>query len=57
MVEKVICPAICMMNCLLPAGAFACTDVYAGREASTDGTILIACSNDTQRNDPPRVIR
>ena len=46
--KKVLCIAICVMICLLSAGAFACTGVYIGKEASTDGTIIIARSNDTQ---------
>ena len=54
--KKVLCIAICVMICLLSAGAFACTGVYIGKEASTDGTIIIARSNDTQGNYPTRVM-
>ncbi len=54
--KQVLCIAICVMICLLSAGAFACTGVYIGKEASTDGTIIIARSNDTQGNYPTRVM-
>ena len=56
MMKKVLCLTICLMICLLSAGAFACTGVYIGKEASADGTIIIARSNDTQGNYPTRVM-
>ena len=54
--KKVLCIMIYMMICLLAAGASACTGVYIGKEASADGTIIIARSNDTQGNYPTRVM-
>jgi len=56
MMKKVLCIMICMVICFLAAGASACTGVYIGKEASTDGTIIIARSNDTQGNFPTRVM-
>ncbi|MBQ3278501.1 MAG: C69 family dipeptidase [Clostridia bacterium] len=54
--KKVLCIAVCFMICLLSVAASACTGVYVGKEASTDGTIIIARSNDSQGNYPTRVM-
>ena len=56
MMKKVLCTVLCLMICLLSAAASACTGVYIGKEASVDGTIIIARSNDSQGNYPTRVM-
>ena len=43
------CAAVCLLlTALHITGAFACTAVYAGRNATQDGTVLLAKSNDYQ---------
>ncbi|MBO7662828.1 MAG: C69 family dipeptidase [Clostridia bacterium] len=47
---------VCILVCMLSAGASACTGVYIGKKVSTDGDIMIARSNDTQGVYPTRVV-
>ena len=55
--KKTLCMPVLLLLlfCLTTAGAYACTGVYIGREATTDGSIIIARSNDTQGNYPQRM--
>ena len=41
---------LCVMLFALSSKAWACTGIYVGPEASEDGTVLIAKSNDYQSN-------
>ena len=40
---------------ILPLNCFACTGVYVGRDASADGTVILAKSNDYQAIWPNHV--
>ena len=40
---------------ILPLNCFACTGVYVGRDASADGTVILAKSNDYQAVWPNHV--
>ena len=53
--KKCLSLLICALLVFLSSGACACTGVYIGREASADGTTMIARSNDTQGVFPTRV--
>ena len=55
--KKILCPLIplLLLFCLFSGTAHACTGVYIGREATTDGSVIIARSNDTQGNFPQRM--
>ena len=55
--KKVLFPLIplLLLFCLFSGTAYACTGVYIGREATTDGSVIIARSNDTQGNYPQRM--
>ena len=52
--KKILCPLIplLLLFCLFTGTAYACTGVYIGREATTDGSVIIARSNDTQAISP-----
>ena len=56
--KKILCMSamLLILYCLFTTSAFACTGVYIGREASTDGSVIIARSNDTQGNFPQRMM-
>lgn len=55
--KKILFPLIplLLLFCLFSGTAYACTGVYIGREATTDGSVIIARSNDTQGNYPQRM--
>lgn len=52
--KRIICLLICAL--VLSGSALACTGVYVGKEASADGSVIIARSNDTQGNYPTRMM-
>ena len=56
--KKPLCMLVLLliMLCLLNTSAYACTGVYIGRKATTDGSVIIARSNDTQGNFPQRMM-
>lgn len=54
--KKLLCLLMVISFCLLSANAYACTGVYIGKGASTDGTVILARSNDTQGNYPTRLM-
>ena len=55
--KKILCLLLplLLLFCLFTGTAYACTGVYIGREATTDGSVIIARSNDTQGNYPQRM--
>ena len=53
--RKFSCLLICLVLCLSAVSASACTGVYVGKEATDDGTIILARTNDTQGNHPTRL--
>ncbi len=53
--KKLLCLLICTLICLLSTCAFACTGVYIGKGVSTDGTYILARSNDSQGVFPARM--
>ena len=54
--KKILCLLVCILFCLLTVSASACTGVYIGKDVSTDGTYIIARSNDTQGVRATRVM-
>ena len=42
---------------LLPAAALACTTIFAGRKATSDGSVLTSHTNDAEGAADPRLVR